>query len=106
MIAQFAAFALLQVSPTAASANEPANWTCAEPLIQRNYNRSVEAKPLALRISDECAAPYQSRPIENEPDRALEALERTTYGYRLLTFQSEIAQRIQQERRRRDIQLK
>ncbi len=90
---------------------EPADWSCADPLIQRNYqsrdDRGVvyPVSELSARIADECARPYAPRPISSDADRIFEAQERTIYGYQRSTFGYEITAKIEQARRRDRIRL-
>ena len=78
---------------------DPANWECARPIIQRNFNRDIAADQLALRIADECTRPYVARPIRSDIDQTFESQDRLTYTYRQQTFVLEIEARIQQARR-------
>lgn len=93
------------------TAVEPANWACADPLIQRNYqsrdDRGVmyRVPELSARIADECARPYAPRPIRNDADRTFEVQERTIYGYQRSTFGNEITAKIEQARRRDRVRL-
>lgn len=90
---------------TAHAQVEPADWSCADPLIARNYNQRIDARQLALRIADECTRPYRARSTNNDANRILEGMERTTYGYGVEVFQANIEGRIQQARRRDAIKL-
>lgn len=83
----------------------PENWTCADPLIARNFSQSVDPKDLALRITDECARPYRARPVNDTPSRAFEERERLTYRLQLEVFQLDVEAKIQQARRRATIKL-
>lgn len=94
---------LLQASAMANA--EPADWRCADPFIERNYGQRVEARQLALRIADECARRYVPRPIITDADRHFETMDRTTYNYRLASFQFEIEGKIGEARRRSAIKL-
>lgn len=93
------------------TAVEPADWACADPLIQRNYQSRDErgviypASELSARIADECARPYAPRPIRSDADRTFELQERTIYGYQRSTFGYEITAKIEQARRRDRIRL-
>lgn len=83
----------------------PADWSCAEPLIQRNYSRSVEPMMLALRIADECARPYRARPVRTDVERAFEQRERLNHTLGVRAFESEIEERIWRAKRRDTIPL-
>ncbi len=93
------------------TATEPANWSCADPIIQRNYQSRDErgviypASELGARIADECARPYAPRPILTDADRMFETNESTTYSYQRSTFTYEIIAKIEQARRRDRIRL-
>lgn len=91
---------------------EPADWLCAQPLIDRNYSRPIDSVQLALRISDECAKSYADMParaaMAGESEQAasiFEAADRTLYSQRLRLFVLEIEGRILQARRRDAIAL-
>ena len=51
------------------TATEPANWSCADPIIQRNYQSRNErgviypAAELGARIADECGLPQWGDPV-------------------------------------------
>ena len=93
------------------AATDPADWSCADPIIQRNYRSRDDrgiiypASELGARIADECARPYSPRPIREDVDRNFETLERTTYGYQRQSFLYEIIAKIEQARRRDRIRL-
>ena len=97
-----AAIAALGVQATAEADQpvDPADWECAQPLIDRNFRRDIDAEQLALRIADECTRPFEPRQINDEADRVFEGMARTTYRYQTSTFKLDIEQRIQQARRR------
>lgn len=100
MIAVIAALAI-QAQPGAA--DNPADWQCAQPFIEKNYTQKVEARELALRIADECARPYTPRRSAGDPDGSMA---RTIYNYSLTSFRLEIESRIMALRRREAIDLK
>jgi hypothetical protein len=88
-------------------ATGPADWQCAQPLINRNYARSVDARELALRIAEECARPYSALPRRSVAPGGSEQAEsifgsqdRAIYRDRLTIFVSEIEDRIDRARRR------
>lgn len=93
------------------TATDPADWSCADPLIQRNYqsrdDRGViySASELSERIAEECARPYVARPIRQSADSTFEAQERLTYTYRRSTFGYEVTAKIEAARRRDRIRL-
>lgn len=108
MIALLAALAV-QAAPLEGSV-DPTDWACAEPLVQRNYSRTINARDLALRIADECVRPfeYRHRALAGEAEGAASIMEsqaRTIYGYRQSIFVSQIEARILQARRRNAIPL-
>ena len=93
------------------TAVQPADWSCADPLIQRNYQSRDDrgviylASELSARIADECAQPYAPRLISSDADRSFEIQEHTIYGYRRSTFGYEITAKIERARRRDRIRL-
>ncbi|WP_409019522.1 hypothetical protein [Brevundimonas vesicularis] len=108
MIAILAAL-VVQTAPLEGSA-DPADWACAEPLVQRNYSRTIDARDLALRIADECVRSfeYRHRALAGEAEVAASIMEsqaRTLYSYRQSIFVSQIEGRILQARRRDAIPL-
>lgn len=112
MLALVSVVAVLQASAPNADVWGPADWGCAEPLIERNYSRPIESRQLALRIADECVRPYEPRPAPSEAEGAspeaaqiFDSLDRTHYGHLLSIFVSEIEGRILRARRREAIPL-
>jgi hypothetical protein len=96
-------FALAAVEP---EANQPADWSCADPLVQKNYAQRVPVRDLARRIADECAVPYRPRPIQKSSDEVFESMEQTTYRTKAEIFVLDIESKILKARRRDAIPLK
>lgn len=92
--------ALIADGPVRSPQQEVANWACADPLVERNYRRNIDAEQLALRIADECA-----RPFAGHRHQSTASMEETTYLYRLGAFRLEIQGKIETARRRAAIPL-
>ena len=97
--------ALLMQASALLTTPDAANWSCATPLVEKNYRQPVDSKQLALRIADECAVSY--RPIDPAtPDHPVEGTRKLSHTYSLQRFTAEIETAILKSRRRDAIQLK
>lgn len=112
MLANFLMAAVLIIQAQTVDRTIAADWTCAAPLIARNYQRTmpladrfVLAPDLAERIADQCARPYTPRPLVTDADRFFESNERTLYAYDRIAFRREILDRIDEAKRRQTIPL-
>lgn len=111
MIGAVAALLLTGQAVTDFQPVDPADWDCATPLIERNWQRTlgssdrfILASDLADRIVDECARPYVARPIRSGSyehfDRYMQGSDRSVYQSELSLFRSNVLARIGQARRR------
>lgn len=110
MIGAVAALLLTGQAVTDFQPVDPADWNCATPLIERNWQRTlgtsdrfILASDLADRIVDECARPYVARPIRSGSyeyfDRYMQGTDRSIYRSELSRFRTEILAGIGRARR-------
>lgn len=105
------AFTILLISSWPMSTRtEPANWECAEPLIQKNALRPIDAELLAARITDECTRPFNVDGVQvderfRDADKILNLQREGIYLNNLIIFRSRILSKILRLRRARDVPL-
>ncbi len=101
MIVLIAAVAL------AGQSDRVADWLCATPLIQKNYSQPIEAKDLALRITDECARPYEAPDDQTYAlSEAYRVQDKTIYSLEQQTFTHDVQTEIERRRRANAIHLR
>lgn len=93
--------AMLLAAQAAQPSPEPANWECADRLIERNYAQRFTARELGRRIAEECMRPFQ--PPQAVPYQVQNA--RIMYNLQAQDFLRDVQSAIESRRLRARIRL-
>ena len=69
---------------------QPADWACAQPLIERNAVNPLPARQLGKSIALVCAVPYRPRTLHTRQDMSRERVEQAYYRHALGVFEGDV----------------
>ena len=69
---------------------EPADWSCAQPLIERSADSPLPAGQLGKSIALVCAVPYRPRSLHTKEDKSRERVEQSYYKYAFSVFEGAV----------------